>query len=483
MKLDNKAMLITYPNRLGKNLTELNQILQQYMCGVFGSVHILPFYPSSGDDGFAPIDYAEVDDQMGNWENIEVLGRKYQVMSDIMVNHLSPKSKYFQDYLEKHNDSIYHDMFLNYDKFWPKGRPTKDDIDLIYKRKDQAPFQSITFKDGKTENLWDTFSDQQIDLNLQSQVTINFIENCFKELSSHGIKIIRLDAFAYAVKKLNTNDFFVEPDIWNLLKLLNKFAQKYDTLILPEIHEHYSIMRKMQQHGYYTYDFALPIITLFTLYSKTSQRLVDWFNNSPMHQFTTLDTHDGIGVVDAKDILTDTELNETVDALYKHGANVKRAYSSEQYHNLDIYQLNTTYYSALGDDDQRYLMARLLQIFAPGIPQIYYVGLLAGSNDLDLLEKTKEGRTINRHYYTKNEVACAIQRPVVKKLMTLLKIRNTNPAFDLGGVCVAKVTGENSLTVLRQDQNGKHQLQLEMNLSTGKSKILQLQTQEVLFEI
>lgn len=483
MKLENKAMLITYPNRLGRNLTELNQILQQHLNGVFGLVHVLPFYPASGDDGFAPIDYDEVDANMGNWSDIEEMAHEYQIMADIMVNHLSPKSKYFQDYLDKHNQSKYRDMFLNYDNFWPEGRPTKQDVDLIYKRKDQAPFQKIQFKDGASEKIWDTFSDQQIDLNLKSETAIGFIENCFKELSSHGIKLIRLDAFAYAIKKLDTNDFFVEPDIWNLLDLLHQFADKYNVVMLPEIHEHYSIMRKMQDHGYFTYDFALPIVTLFTLYSHTSKRIVDWINDSPMHQFTTLDTHDGIGVVDAKDVLTDQELDETVDTLYKKGANVKRSYSGKQYHNLDVYQLNTTYYAALGDDEQKYLMARMLQIFAPGIPQIYYVGLLAGTNDIDLLEKTKEGRTINRHYYTMQEVDNEVKRPVVQKLMTLLKLRNMHPAFDLDGSCEAKAIDNNSLTIVRKSEDRQHQLELQMNLLTGSSTITQLENGQIIFSI
>lgn len=110
-------------------------------------------------------------------------------------------------------------------------------------------------------------------------------------------------------------------------------------------------------------------------------------------------------VVDVKDILTDEEIDYALNEFYKVGANVKRKYSSAEYNNLDIYQINSTYYSALGDDDVKYFLARLIQAFAPGIPQVYYVGLLAGKNDLKLLEETKEGRNINRHYYSNEEIA------------------------------------------------------------------------------
>lgn len=283
-------------------------------------------------------------------------------------------------------------MFLSWDKFWPKGRPTKADVDLIYKHKDRAPYQEITFADGSKEKLWNTFGPEQIDLDVRKKVTQKFIKDTLISLIKHGADIIRLDAFAYAVKKLDTNDFFVEPEIWDLLKQVQDDIADEGATILPEIHEHYSMPFKIAKHGYFIYDFALPMVTLYSLYSGKSNRLAAWLKKCPMKQFTTLDTHDGIGVVDARDILSPAEIDYTSKELYQVGANVKKKYSSAEYHNLDIYQINTTFYSALGDDDQKYFMARLLQVFAPEIPQVYYVGMLAGKNDIELLEKTKEGR-------------------------------------------------------------------------------------------
>ena len=135
-------------------------------------------------------------------------------------------------------------------------------------------------------------------------------------------------------------------------------------------------------------------------------------------------------MVDVKDLLTDVETEATREALHAQGANVKKIYSSEAYNNLDIYKKNCTYYSSLGNDDQAYLLARVLQFFAPGIPQIYYVGLLSGENDIELLESTKEGCNINRHYYDLEEIEREVQRPVVQSLFNLLKFRNTSAAFD-----------------------------------------------------
>lgn len=216
--------------------------------------------------------------------------------------------------------------------------------------------------------------------------------------------------------------------------------------MLPEIHEHYTIQLKIAEHDYYVYDFALPMLVLHTLFSGNVDRLVHWMEICPRKQFTTLDTHDGIGVVDVKDLMTDEECEATREALYAQGANVKKKYSSAEYNNLDIYQINCTYYSALGNNDQAYILARVLQCFAPGIPQIYYVGLLAGENDIELLERTKEGRNINRHYYSLEEIDETVKRPVVQQLFNLLKFRNSSQAFD--GEFSVKALGAKELEIV-----------------------------------
>ncbi len=277
--------------------------------------------------------------------------------------------------------------------------------------------------------------------------------------------------FAYAVKKLDTNDFFVEPEIWDLLDEVRAEAAKYQVELLPEIHEHYSIQMKIADHDYFVYDFALPMIVLYSLYSGKSNRLANWLKMSPMKQFTTLDTHDGIGVVDARDLLTDEELDYTSEQLYKVGANVKRVYSSEKYNNLDIYQINSTYYSALGNDDASYLLSRILQCFAPGIPQIYYVGLLAGENDIELLEATKEGRNINRHYYTLEEIEKEVERPVVKQLLSLLRFRNTSKAFDLEGEIEISTPDESTIEIVRSSADHQSKARLVANLATKEFTI------------
>ncbi|MNO20078.1 Sucrose phosphorylase [compost metagenome] len=467
MQIKNEAMLITYADSLGKDLSELNEVLDKHLEGVIGGVHLLPFYPSSGDRGFAPMDYTKVDPAFGEWSDIEEMSKKYYMMYDFMINHISQQSPYFQDFLAKKDDSEYADLFIRYKNFWPNGEPTEQDVDLIYKRKPRAPYVEVTFGDGSTEKVWCTFDEQQIDLDVTTATTQKFISNNLNFLAQKGASIVRLDAFAYANKKIGTNCFFVEPEIWEMLKYSQDTVAAHGVTVLPEIHEHYSIQLKIAEQDYYVYDFALPMLVLHALYSGKVNRLTHWLNICPRKQFTTLDTHDGIGVVDVKDLLTDEEAEMTRESLYSKGANVKKIYSTEAYNNLDIYQINCTYYSALGNDDQAYLLARAIQCFAPGIPQIYYVGLLAGVNDIELLENTKEGRNINRHYYTKEEIDHEVQRPVVQELFKLLKFRNSSRAFD-GNIEVEQVNDHHLIITWTNEGT---EAKLDANLLTKEFKI------------
>ncbi|MEK5252584.1 sucrose phosphorylase [Paenibacillus sp. FSL F4-0125] len=460
MQIKNEAMLITYADSLGRNLKELNEVLDKHLRGIVGGVHLLPFYPSSGDRGFAPMDYTKVDPAFGDWSDVEAMSKNYYMMFDFMINHISRQSPYFQDFLEKKDASEYADLFIRYKDFWPNGEPTQEDVDLIYKRKPRAPYVEVTFKDGSLEKVWCTFDEQQIDLDVTTATTQKFITDNLTFLAEKGASIIRLDAFAYANKKIGTNCFFVEPDIWEMLNQSEQTVAPYGVTVLPEIHEHYSIQLKIAEQDYYVYDFALPMLVLHALFSGKVNRLVHWLEICPRKQFTTLDTHDGIGVVDVKDLLSDEEAEMTRESLYSQGANVKKIYSTEAYNNLDIYQINCTYYSALGNDDQAYLLARAIQCFAPGIPQIYYVGLLAGVNDIELLEKTKEGRNINRHYYTQDEIDAEVKRPVVQKLFNILKFRNSNPAFD-GDIQIEQLDENNVVIIWKNLQN---EAKLEANL-------------------
>lgn len=455
-KLKNKCMLITYADSMGNNLQDLKIIMERYFSEAIGGIHLLPFFPSSGDRGFAPLGYEEVDKRFGSWKDVEALSEKYALMFDYMINHISAKSRYYQDFLEKKEQSEYRKLFIRYLDFWKNGEPTEQEVDAIYKRKPRAPYVIANFKDGTSEKVWCTFDEEQIDIDCTSETAKAFIKQNLQSLCEHGASLIRLDAFAYATKKAGTSCFFIEPEVWELLQYCDGIVKEYGTELLPEIHEHYTMEKKIEQKGYYVYDFALPMLLLHSIYYGKTRYLKNWLQICPRKQFTTLDTHDGIGVVDVKDLLPDEEIEKTREDIFKFGANVKKVYNTAKYNNLDIYQINCTYYSALGDKDEDYLLARAVQFFAPGIPQVYYVGLLAGKNDMQLLEETKVGRNINRHYYSMQEIETEVQRPVVKKLLQLMKFRNEFPAFD--GAFQLAESEEHMLHIIRQ--NGEYTAEL-----------------------
>lgn len=467
-KLENKVMLITYSDSMGNNLKTLKRVLGTYFEAAIGGVHILPFFPSSGDRGFAPVDYTRVEEAFGNWEDIESLSENYYLMFDYMINHISAQSEYYKDFLEKKDDSEYKDLFIRYKDFWENGEPSQEQVDAIYKRKPRAPYVEAQFADGTVEKVWCTFDEEQIDINVKTKTAKKFIEKNLTSMCKHGAAMIRLDAFAYATKKAGSSCFFLEPEVWELLDEVEEILRPYEVEVLPEIHEHYTMQMKISEKDYYVYDFALPMLLLNALYYGQTKYLKNWLAICPRKQFTTLDTHDGIGVVDVKDLLPDSEINRTKEDVFQFGANVKKIYNTAAYNNLDIYQLNCTYYSALGDDDAAYLLARAVQFFAPGIPQIYYVGLLAGKNDLKLLEETKVGRNINRHYYTEEEIEKEVRRPVVASLIRLMEFRNIHKAF--GGSFSMKECGEHQLHIARELEGSV--VELIADFSTKKFKIL-----------
>lgn len=458
--MKNKIMLITYADSFGKNLSELKEMADWYFKREIGAIHILPFFPSSGDRGFSPITYEEVDPAFGTWAEIEALSLEYELMFDFMVNHLSRRSPQFLDFVEKHDESPYRDMFLRFQKFWPQGQPTAKDVAMLNKRKNHAPCERIRFADGTEEDIWCTFSSEQMDLNLKSSATWEFIDRSLRGLMNHGTSMIRLDALAFAIKEYKTSCFFVEPEIWELMERIQKILDEKRIPMLPEIHDHCRTQLEIAKAGYAVYDFALPVLVLHTLYTGNCKRLKKWLRICPRNQYTTLDTHDGIGTVDVEGLLTEDELDRVIRQAEKYGANFKMDFSDKSNEKPSVYQINCTYYSALGEDAAAYLLARAIQFFAPGVPQIYYVGLLAGANDNELMRKTNFPRNISRHNYTKEEIEQEVNRPVVRELCRLMRIRNEYGAFD-GEIRVADLP-DDMLEITRESNGCKAVLHADL---------------------
>ena len=485
--IENKCMLITYADSMGKNLKALAHILDKHFSGVFGGVHVLPFFPSSGDRGFAVINYDTVDPAFGSWEDIDHLAEKYYLMADFMLNHVSIRSQEFQDYQKKGDASPYRDMFIHWNEFWPGSEPTEKDLQALYMRKAQGPYKDFTLDNDQTVRLWNTFFEEQVDIDPYAKATQDYYNRNLTRLASH-VPLVRFDALAYASKRPGTTCFFVEPDIWDVLDIAMEPLRKTGTEMLAEIHENYHIQQKMVDHGYWVYDFALPMLLLHGLMTGRTDRVIHWLNICPHHQFTTLDTHDGIGVVDVAGLLEEDEIElvcENVEKLTEEARSYIKLPSTIKTDGQKVrrYQLGCTYYSALDCDDDAYLLARAVQFFTPGIPQVYYVGLLAGENDMEALKNGGEGRSINRHNYTEEEIDQAVQKPMLQKLYRLMRFRNQHPAFD-GNILVDQTSAggrlhiqwkkNNAIAVLDADFGDRSFQITYTDVDSGSTKVLAL---------
>jgi len=441
--IENKCMLITYADSMGGNLKELEKILERYFPEEIRGLHILPFYPSSGDRGFAVVSYDEVDPRFGSYEDIRRMSGKWFLAADFMLNHISIRSREFRDYMEKGRDSEFRNMFIHWEEFWPEGKPTESDLKALYMRKPGGPKRSFTLENGERVNLWCTFFEEQVDINPHAPETQRYYERNLKKIASF-VPMIRFDAFAYASKVPGTSCFFVEPEIWDVLEISTKPLKETGTAMLAEIHEEYRIQKKLAQRGHYVYDFALPLLLLHGITFGRTDRLLNWLRICPRNQVTTLDTHDGIGVVDAAGLLTDDEIREisTIvrgryireftklpESLQEKdpfwASRIKMSDGKEK-----IYQLGGTFFSAMDEDEEAYVLARAVQLFTPGIPQIYYVGLLAGTNDFSCLERGEGGREVNRHNFTEEEIRERVRAPFLQKMYALMRLRNSCEAFD-----------------------------------------------------
>ncbi|NLP57845.1 sucrose phosphorylase [Lutibacter sp. B1] len=435
--MKNKIQLITYVDRLGcKNIQDLNLLFKNEFKGFFGGVHILPFFfPFDGEDaGFDPINHQLIDPRLGDWDDLNDLSNEVDIMADLIVNHVSAKSEEFKDYIEKGKKSAHASMFLCYEKVFPKGA-LEADLLKIYRPRPGFPFTAFKLNDGSNKLIWTTFTSNQIDIDVTSEMGAKYLEDILTTFQNAGITIIRLDAAGYAVKKKGTTCFMID-ETFEFISQLTKKAKAKGMEVLVEIHSYYRTQIEIARRVDYVYDFALPVLVLDTLFNKNTLSLKKWLKVSPRNAITVLDTHDGIGIVDvaAEDdkpgLIEDEILDKIVQQIHINSKKESLKATGEAASNLDLYQVNCTYFDALGRDEKAYLIARAIQFFVPGVPQVYYVGLFAGENDMELLEKTNTGRDINRHYYTPKEIISQLKKPFIKELTELMFFRNNHNAFN-----------------------------------------------------
>lgn len=434
---DDSPQLITYADRLVPGIPALGRLMDGPL-RAFGGVHVLPFYtPIDGADaGFDPVDHTSVDPRVGTWADVARLAGGRRVMADMIVNHMSSSSAQFLDVLERGEDSEHAPMFLTLSSVFPDGA-TESDLAAIYRPRPGLPFTHYRWG-SRTRLVWTTFTPRQVDLDLATPQGRAYLEEVLEALHSGGVSQVRLDAVGYSVKTAGTSCFMTE-ETFAFIDDLTRRARALGMEVLVEIHSHFRNQVQVASRVDRVYDFALPPLLLHAAHTGDVAPLVRWIRMRPTNAVTVLDTHDGIGVVDVgcdqasgeEGLLSDAQVDALVEAIHEASGGQSRQATGWAASNVDVYQVNCTYLDALGGDEEAYMLARTVQLLLPGIPQIYYVGLMGAHNDMELLARTGVGRDINRHRFTRAEVEEALESPgsLTRRQLDLVRLRATHPAF------------------------------------------------------
>ena len=436
----NQVQLVTYVDRLGGGgIADLAALLSGPLRGIFGAVHLLPFYdPIDGADaGFDPIDHTRVDSRLGDWSDVASLAQGTLVMADVIVNHMSDRSPQFLDFFAHGSNSPYAGLFLTRESVFPHGADAAE-IAKIYRPRPGLPFRDITLATGERLTLWTTFTPRQLDIDVTHTQGRAYLAKILTMLAAAGVRMLRLDAVGYAIKKAGTSCFML-PETFEFIGEFAAQAHSRDIEVLVEVHSHHQGQIDIARRVDWVYDFALPPLILHAFSFGNSAPLEHWIAIRPNNAITVLDTHDGIGIIDIgadpadrvglPGLVSPDDIDRLVETIHERSGGESRKATGAAASNLDLYQVNCTFLDAMGGDERRYLLARAVQFFLPGIPQVYYVGLLAGHNDMELLAESGVGRNINRHYYSHAEIRAALDRPVVDDLLALIGLRNSHPAF------------------------------------------------------
>lgn len=495
-----KPMLNAYPDSIGKNLSEMVRLLETELKDCFDSFYVLPsLYHSDLDRGFCVVDY-DLDESLATQEDLASLQNLgISLKLDLVLNHLSVNSPQFQDLLQKGESSDYCDFFINWNDFWAgcgqlseEGylKPEDRYIQDMFFRKPGLPILMVPFPDGRIVPYWNTFYQKvweengerhylgQMDLNLHSPKVWDFYEETLKKLATYGATIIRLDAFAYASKAPGRRNFLNYPETWEILSRTKDIADQCGMTLIPEIHAGYEeqTYKLIANQGYITYDFFLPGLIIDAIESHSGQFLVGWAKELYEKKIQTvnmLGCHDGIPMLDLKGLLEADRIDDLINILVQRGGHVKELHGKKNMY----YQVNATYFSALGEDEQKLLLARAIQMFMPGKPQIWYLDLFAGANDYERMRLAgADGhKEINRTNLTTLEVKEKAKLPVVQEQLRLLKLRNSHPAF----------TSESQFHTYAHDEQlvfewskGNQAISLHANLRTYHYKIREVTTNE-----
>lgn len=494
------VILNAYPDSLGGNLQKAVELLgQKEFSRAFSFFYILPtIFHSDLDRGFSVIDY-DLNQELVRQSDLQQLRRQgIRLKLDLVLNHLSVNSPQFLDLLEKSDRSPYRDFFINWNRFWsgygipgPDGYiiPDQQYLEKLFMRKPELPVMRISFSDGQDRFYWNTFYQEtyrvggqehyrgQLDLNAEADIVWRFYRETLEKLKFYGARIVRLDAFAYLHKAPDRKNFFNCPETWQYLDRIRSIAAQLQIDVLPEIHAEYGsgIHRQIAARGYPIYDFFFPGLIIDALENKRRERLQRWINeiiNNGYQTINMLGCHDGIPLLDLKGVggdtgnepglLTDYEIEQLINLLVQRGGRVKNLYGPDG-KKIAYYQVNATFFSALGEEENKLLLARAIQLFMPGTPQVWYLDLFAGSNDYQAadLQGASSHKEINRSNLSMPHIKEKLNTSLVRKQLAMIQMRNTNPAF-YGRLKVGNEPEQHHLTLTWE--NGPHRVSLHANL-------------------
>ncbi len=421
-----------------KPLKTLNIFLNKNLKEQISIVHILPFFPYSSDDGFSVVDFRKVNPELGNWDDIAELNQSFDLMADLVINHVSSKSEWVQNFVQQNG----------YGKDFIRTENPKTDLTQVVRPRSHpllTPFETAV----GTKHVWTTFSADQVDLDFENPELLIEMMDILLEYISRGVRIIRLDAIAFLWKTTGTSCLHL-PETHEVVKLMRDVAEYINPQIIILTETNVPNKENLSYFGngdeaHMVYQFSLPPLLLHALHTGNSSYLNDWAKSLPALSgdktyFNFTASHDGIGVRPLEGLLPENEKSELVDNMQKFGGKVN--YKSNPDGSQSPYELNITYFDALkgtnkGEDKfqvERFLASQVVMMSFAGVPAFYIHSLTATPNYYEGVELTKQNRTINRRKWKLEELVAILnsdtpQQKVFKTLQKLISIRKKHAAF------------------------------------------------------
>jgi sucrose phosphorylase len=486
------VILITYGDQIQStghsHLVALGRFCDEYLEGTINTLHILPFFPYSSDRGFSVIDFETVDPALGTWEDIDALGRRYQLMFDGVVNHVSSKSRWFRAFRD--GNPYYGAFFIAYSS---PGELTAEQRRLIFRPRTTDILTRIDTLHGP-RFVWTTFSDDQIDLDFKNPNVLLRVLEVLLLYVRRGADIIRLDAVTYLWEEPGTRCVHLEQthEIVRLFRdVLNLVAPSVALITETNVphQENISYFGNGRDEAQMVYNFALPPLVLHAFYTQDATHLSQWAATLDRASDTTtylnfLDSHDGIGVMGVKDLLPPAEIDRLVATAQEHGALV--SYKTAEDGTESPYEINTTWFSALNRDDgaedhafqvRRFVASRAIALVLPGVPGVYLHGLIGSRNDIEAVAATQSKRDINRAVIDAGAFTQALRDPesnaacISREVGRLILLRTRTRTFHPNGAQHVLTLSPRVFAVLRVSPDGTQRVLALTNVSATSCRL------------